>query len=320
MGEFTQNLLKLTEFPFSYSLIGLLALIFGHGTILEELSFAKIGPLLILIGFVATTLSICDPVGAIQRQIIKGRELDLSKLKNINDIIWADVFGSSLAYHFPLPYFFAILDSPEAIKKRYTAINWDPIKKKIQEEKGMYRQVFNRTVITDALDKISRDDLIAIPHLLEGLKQQTVKTKWITGEIDRITALIYFIIIISLFIAATQLYPTFLQNFAQFFVNIELAKLAILIFSISALIAICIMFILRILGLLGKAATVFKYLTALGVIKTAKENFRETLQEIERYLNNNDWTLAEYWVERIQDDYTELFLKKILGETKELEK
>jgi len=38
MGEFTQNLLKLTEFPFSYSLIGLLALIFGQGINLEELS------------------------------------------------------------------------------------------------------------------------------------------------------------------------------------------------------------------------------------------------------------------------------------------
>jgi hypothetical protein len=47
MSEFTQGLLKLTEFPFSYSLIGLLALIFGHGTNLEELSFSKICPLLI---------------------------------------------------------------------------------------------------------------------------------------------------------------------------------------------------------------------------------------------------------------------------------
>ena len=58
MGEFTQNLLKLTEFPFSYSLMGLLALIFGQDTNLEDLSFAKVGPLLILMGFVATTLFI----------------------------------------------------------------------------------------------------------------------------------------------------------------------------------------------------------------------------------------------------------------------
>ena len=75
MGEFTQNLLKLTEFPFSYSFIGLLALIFGQGTNLEELSLAKIGPLLILMGLVVTTLSICDPVGALQRRIIKSGRL-----------------------------------------------------------------------------------------------------------------------------------------------------------------------------------------------------------------------------------------------------
>jgi hypothetical protein len=61
MGEFTQNLLKLTEFPFSYSLMGLLALIFGQSTSAgEEFSFVRISPLLILTGFVATTLSICD--------------------------------------------------------------------------------------------------------------------------------------------------------------------------------------------------------------------------------------------------------------------
>ena len=81
MGEFTQNLLKLTEFPFSYSIIGLLALIFGQGINLQQLSFANIGPLLILMGFVATTLSICDPVGAIQRQIILGTSSPPSSLR-----------------------------------------------------------------------------------------------------------------------------------------------------------------------------------------------------------------------------------------------
>jgi hypothetical protein len=69
MGEFTQNLLKLTEFPFSYSLLGLLSLIFGQGINSEELSIAKFGPLLILMGFVATTLSVCDPLGALQRLV-----------------------------------------------------------------------------------------------------------------------------------------------------------------------------------------------------------------------------------------------------------
>lgn len=45
--------------------IGLLALISGQGLDLENFSLAKAGPLLILMGFVATTLSICDPFGAL---------------------------------------------------------------------------------------------------------------------------------------------------------------------------------------------------------------------------------------------------------------
>jgi hypothetical protein len=59
MGTFTDNLLKLTEFPFSYSFLGLLAVIFGEGVSFGDEAFLnKLGPLLILIGFVATALSI----------------------------------------------------------------------------------------------------------------------------------------------------------------------------------------------------------------------------------------------------------------------
>jgi hypothetical protein len=328
MGEFTQSLLKLTEFPFSYSLIGLLALIFGQGTNLEELSFAKIGPLLILMGFVATTLSICDPVGAIQRLIIKGRawhwesliitgpglhwpkfRKEFWQLYDPNDVIDARIFGTTILHHFPAPYLFAIVYSPEDIMKYYITIDWDSIALLRGEE--LYTMVF-RNKVADELKKIDKEHLTEIAELLGGLKDQTIKTKWITEEIDRITALVYFMVIISLFIVATQLYPVFLQNFAQFFnENIESTKLVILIFSILALIAVSIMFILRILGLLTKASIVFKYLTALGAIKTDKENFKTTLQDIERYLNDNNWTLAEYWVDRIQREYTELFLKKV---------
>lgn len=72
MGSLADNLLKITDFPFSYSLIGLLALIFGEGLNLEEASLAKIGPLLILMGFVGTTLSICDPIGVLQKVLLRG--------------------------------------------------------------------------------------------------------------------------------------------------------------------------------------------------------------------------------------------------------
>jgi hypothetical protein len=73
------------------------------------------------------------------------------------------------------------------------------------------------------------------------------------------------------------------------------------------------MFIVRIDGLMMKASIVFKYLTALGAIKTDKENFKTTFQDIEHYLNDNNWTLARYWMDRIEVEYTELFLKKVMG-------
>ena len=68
--------------------------------------------------------------------------------------------------------------------------------------------------------------------------------------------------------------------------------------------------ILRIRGLLAKASTV-KYLTALGAIKIDREKFKENLQDVEGYLNSGDWTLAEYWVNRIQKEYTEVFLSQV---------
>lgn len=150
---------------------------------------------------------------------------------------------------------------------------------------------FIRNDLVDIIRSIKSIDLLRIDGLLEGLKQQTLKTKWITAEIDRITALFYFIVIISLFIVATQVYPVFLEHFTQVLGNIESTRLVILIFSVLALSAVIIMVILRIRGLQEKAAIVFRYLTTLEAIKTDGAKFKTTLQDIERYLNDNDWTL-----------------------------
>ena len=71
------------------------------------------------------------------------------------------------------------------------------------------------------------------------------------------------------------------------------------------------MLVSRIIGLQSKALIVFKYLTVLRAIKTHKEDFKTTLEEIERYLDDNHWTLAEYWVNRVQQDYSEVYLKEV---------
>lgn len=300
MGDFTQNLLKLTEFPFSYSLIGLFALIAGQGTNIEELSFAKVGPLFILMGFVATTLSIVDPVGALQRLLIRGRSLDWIRIKSIRQFYEVSVFRGIVTGLFSPPYILAILDTPEGIKKNYN-LNWNYIR---------YEQFYSPKIERE-FNKINEGDFQQLAQLLDRLKQQTLKTKWITAEIDRITALIYFIIIISTFIAATQVLPDFLAKFAQSFADDETTKLAILLFSIFALTLVSLMFIFRIFGLQAKAPVVFKYLTSLGAIKVSKEGFQTTLENTERYLDEAHWTLAEYWVNRIQKDYAVFYSDKL---------
>jgi hypothetical protein len=49
-----------------------------------------------------------------------------------------------------------------------------------------------------------------------------------------------------------------------------------------------------------------------------KEDFDKTLQEIERYLTNGDWTLAGYWVRRIMSEYNDLIIKEWKLEKKKI--
>jgi hypothetical protein len=150
--------------------------------------------------------------------------------------------------------------------------------------------------------------------VLEELKEETVKTKWITAEIDRITALVYFIVVISVFIFTILLYQDFLQKFAQVFQNNELTKLVIVILSFAALGFVSYMFKRRYDGLKGKAYTVFRYLAALEAIKEDRENFKASFEDIERRLDNNDWTMAEYLVKDVREDYQEVFVEKVKAE------
>jgi hypothetical protein len=259
--------------------------------------------------------------------------------------IWGKQIGSSIdpseSIFPPPPYLYAIAYSPEGIKKESKfKINWDLIKLRsydtrefsASEDDEMIREklddgtmkwfdTFYTSLVTE-LDKLGGRHIMELLGLLAGVKDQSVKTKWITAEIDRISALIYFMIIICLFIAAVLVVPSFLPKFAQSFgyeqpANLGIwayfqpINLGILTFSGVALAGVVYMLRIRFNGLESKALTVFKYLIALGAIRTAKEKFKPTLDEIEDYLNENHWTLAEYWVNRIQADYSDLFLEEV---------
>lgn len=69
--QFLTNLVKLTDYPFVYSLVGLLLAMSGHRINLDSVSFSTIGPLITIIGLFATILSIGDPFGNLLRFGIK---------------------------------------------------------------------------------------------------------------------------------------------------------------------------------------------------------------------------------------------------------
>jgi hypothetical protein len=82
-------------------------------------------------GFVATTLSICDPIGALQRLIIKsplpkinekGQRITVYNLPpgyhlNSLEILKTTILGRAIGLHFALAYILAIEYSPEGIIK-----------------------------------------------------------------------------------------------------------------------------------------------------------------------------------------------------------
>lgn len=84
MTNVINNLLKLTDYPFVYSLAGILLLSRGHRIDLE-LEFTNFGPLLTMIGLVATTLSITDPFGNLMRFLLQ--TFPYRSLAKVNRII-----------------------------------------------------------------------------------------------------------------------------------------------------------------------------------------------------------------------------------------
>ena len=164
MGSLSDNLLKLTEFPFSYSFIGLLALIFspsGESQDNNQLEFDKVGPLLILMGFVATTLSIWDPIGHAQRGLLLG---------------WSWLCSFMIPFQKPSIYIF-----PERKKFFITPVYGSSVQAEIPDYvlaclTRSFQRVLNDTVKNHELPE---KDFPEIYYRINSLKNQASETTWV---------------------------------------------------------------------------------------------------------------------------------------------
>jgi hypothetical protein len=344
MGTFTDNLLKLTDFPFSYSLISLLALIRYRESFLNQ-PLETLGPLLILMGFIATTLAILDPFGVLQEVSLKGlRTIKITSLRRsgfISDPEFRSihVFNTSadrVAYpdSFFLPLAYSVVGASFA----------DPLAS--SKDKRKPRNPFHH--LSENID-LSR---WAASMALLGLRDQTLRTQWVRREIDKITSLIYFLLVLSFFVLAVFLFPGFVDYFAEgsqggnqtrgdggvtitvgsnnaaLSINnaigptaeggYEQARIGIIVFSMVALGGVLYMLVKRIRELRGNALITLiylltreAYLVARPLIKIDDETIEKSLQEVEGYLNNGNWIMADFLTRSIRVDYHHLFSEKL---------
>jgi hypothetical protein len=379
MGTFTDNLLKLTEFPFSYSLISLLALIFyGKSFLIQPI---ETGALLILMGFVATTLSITDPIGVLQRDLLrKGRlrrkvqnskssktesshsqgsqevsEEELKQLEQHKPIATEDVehleelrvFGYKIDKEVLKYHSIAASLSYDFLKK-YRADAEAPSDKSSEGVKKENQKKGDKINDADIEENYTSDVSRAVHRLINS----TLKTKWLTREIDKITSMAYFLVVVGLFISVVSLavgYPKAVDKFVfvlqggnqsggstnQMEGSVGggtttdgnqsggtsltgynlLTTIGILAFSVGAFIIVLIMLIKRLKELRRNALTAFQFLVTRLAYRIARrveqkldKGFQDDLDEVEnRYMDSNDWGLAELWMGQLMQDYRDLF-------------
>jgi hypothetical protein len=168
---------------------------------------------------------------------------------------------------------------------------------------------------------------------IQSLQYETVRSSWAVREIDKITSLGYFIIVISTFITALFVDANFAYNFLEGLQQTSSAAnqtaataaanqtgataaanqtgandntfLRILIISGSSIAGVAVgsMLYFRLRDLMTNALTAFRYRVIVDAIKIDKESFDDIKKEIEQYLNSGDWVLAEYWTDRLMKEY-----------------
>jgi hypothetical protein len=357
MGSFVDNLLKLTEFPFSYSFISLLTfMIFGE-SILEDATLEKIGPFLILMGFVGTTLSITDPIGRIQKIYLKSGSRKLEpKIRRYLDM---QVFGFTVKMN---NY---TVSSKSQSKMRRRLSRHLNTENHVSGEKGlpmatwrehfMEEPVFRSTVkdtipvglLTCLLSNFEEifkrlpdsgcranhldynmalcavweeREVIELELKISSLLDHTLRTVWIQREIDKITSTLYFVIVVITFFVAVIFVPNFADNFlAGFPADLPVVKWIIVGFSAIALGTVSYIIRKRLRELRQRATTTFIFFIQKDAIKVHRHRFENRLQEIERYLNAEDWVLAWYVVSLLIDEY-EAVITQSLPELKRGEK
>jgi len=296
VNEFLEKIIKLTDYPFSYSLLALIMLIAtGSRFDVTQPDFIKnYLPFIVLIGLFGTLLAILDPAGNLIRFYLYREKIEGIKI------------------------FLSNIDHWLSMRLRLRPRTVDD-----QSRKYLFKYKKPRTW-ADYEDYVNRKHGYQTYKDERLYKTKINSTNWISYEIDKIVSIMYFSTIVLLTIIVIQdqsLYSSFInvisniQNqsgesvFSKFYLDIRIYLLVILIVSIGLLTVAIIVKMLKLRERVEVIKVYFKVNDELDKYKKDEAEFNLLLERIKNflfYINNRDWGMAEYFAKSIKDKTYEL--------------
>jgi hypothetical protein len=185
MANVVDNLLKLTDYPFAFSLTGLVLSISGQQSIWSNPSLSVVVPFITLAGLLATSISITDPFGNLIRFVVRQ----------------GPVFKKRLLFRI------SRLLGTSRLKKK----TWDPYN--LFTDEDLQRLIFSgaRRIPTDPKERASMyhhmEDYVS--HYFKSLRTNALSTNWMSYEIDKIVSIFYFLVILILIVVSVNYRPAF---------------------------------------------------------------------------------------------------------------
>ena len=296
MARIGQDLLKLVDFPFSYSTIGIIAFLSGKSINFEKLSWSELAPTITLIGFVGTALAIIDPIGRLVKAIIRRQKFQMaSRLKSR---------FSKESIEIALAKVQKDIDElksemkPKANTYIVTPLGASPGQYTQAELESMNARMRNLETVKDGLvrDLKRLEDVTTTSGMIDNVEE----TKWIAPEINKLVGMFYFATILLTFMLVMLNHnaaSAFIQYIASLYPDPSLVYLELLIGA----------------GLTGVSYSIFRAIMKVikhseivtvhqnAIMANLEQHYLDLIRSIEKEMNLNDWAAAENYTKSMEN-------------------
>ena len=327
-----EDLIKLTDFPFAYSITGLVLVMVFQTKIDWTNPLEEYLPLLFFVGLIGTIISITDPFGRLTKLLIRIRYM----IKD-SELDWIIPHVISRRFRQIEEYIDEELSKQE---KTITEKNVDSSRKERNLERTPDGLYLEKTLDVDLIsldkkilqyEKLRLEQSLPKNELLSNFKglfnlgkrikedpnirigssyiTNSLKTNWINYEIDKLVGNFYFLIILILLIitiADSAYYQIFLDfvntsennnsNTTKTSIkNSQLypeLRIPILGICIVSFIGILVLFLYSSLKLSSKLVIVGFYLFTLKGLYVDTELSKDLIDSLNNYLETHDWGMA----------------------------